>query len=34
MVDHPDQLAIAGIDRVVVSTGYMAASIEDHIGLK
>jgi len=34
MVDHSDQLAIAGIDRVVVSTGYMAASIEDHIGLK
>ena len=29
-----DQLAKAGIGRVVVSTGYMAAYIEEHIGLK
>ena len=29
-----DQLAKAGIARVVVSTGYMAAYIEEHIGLK
>ena len=29
-----DQLAIAGIDRVVVSTGYMATHIQEHIGLK
>ena len=29
-----DQLAKAGIGRVVISTGYMAAHIEEHFGLK
>ena len=29
-----EQIAKAGIGRVVVSTGYMAAYIEEHIGLK